>query len=270
MSAGAAPTVSVVVPSLNSGRFIGAALDSALAQEGATLEVLIQDGGSTDGTLAAVRARAGDPRLRLASEPDLGQADALNRAIAAARGQWVMWLNADDLLAPGALAALAPALAGPHEVVFGDFHLVDERGAVVKRYTSAPALDRRRLLTHGCYVFSGSLAVRRRLYERLGAYDASLSFCMDYEFLLRVAPHVSARHCGRELSLFRHQPDSKTSREALGFFLESAAVRRRYGGFSGRLLLPTARRQAGEDVYLLTRRLWQSRAWRRVEPRRGL
>ena len=225
------PEVSVVVPSLNSGRYIGAAIRSALEQPGPPVEVIVQDGGSSDETPAVV-ASFGDPRVTLHREDDGGQADALNRGIARARGRWIVWLNADDMLAPGALAAAAGALREDWEVVYGDFHMIDVRGRVVKRYGS-PELDRARLLTRGLYVFSGSLLVRRDVYARLGGYDPDLHYCMDYDFLLRLAPQVRARHCGAVLSYFREQPESKTSRHAARFFRETVMVRRRHGASRG-------------------------------------
>lgn len=263
-----APEVSVVVPSLNSGPYVGAAIRSALEQKGPSLEVIVQDGGSTDGTLGVVAA-FDDHRVRIHCEADSGQADALNRGLAKARGRWIAWLNADDMLAPGALAAARPWLADDVELVYGDFHMIDPAGRVVKRYTS-PELDRARLLTRGLYVFSGSMLVRRDVYERLGAYDAALHYCMDYDFLLRVAPRVRARHCGAVLSYFREQPESKTSRHARRFFRETITLRRRHGGFSRELWAATTRRQLVDGTYMLTRPIWHSNAFRRFEPARRL
>ena len=265
-----APAISVVVPSFNSGTYIGEALRSALDQEGPDLEVIVQDAGSIDDTEETVAA-LDDPRVRFVRERDAGQADALNRGIAKARGEWIVWLNADDLVAPGAFTAVAAALEREDlDVVFGDFHLADEHTRVVKRYESPPAIDRSRLLARGLYVFLGAMLMRRSAYERLGGYDPELHFCMDYEFALRIAPDVRAWHCGRELAWFRHQPDSKTSRQAWGFFREMATVRRRYGGFALRRLPSTVARQAADGVFMLSRPIWQSATWRRIEPSRRL
>src|SRR2546430_4160523 len=90
--------LSVVVPSLNSGRFIRHALSSVLAQESVDLEVIVQDGGSSDETREIIRDY-GDDRILLVTESDDGQAEALNRAVQRATGEWILWLNADDVLA---------------------------------------------------------------------------------------------------------------------------------------------------------------------------
>ena len=261
--------VSVVVPSLNSGAYVREAVESALSQTGVDVEVLVQDGGSTDATLDVVRSIE-DPRVRVVSEPDGGQADALNRAIARASGDWIVWLNADDAIAPGAFAAVAPLLeSGDYDMVYGHFELLDTNSRVVKRYTSSE-LNQRRLLTRGLYIFSGTWIIRRDVYERLGAYDPEFGFTMDYEFLLRIAPHVRARHSQRVLARFREQPDSKTSTRMWDFFKESLDVRRRYGGFRPRIAVQTAIRQLLDGLYMATRPFWTSRLMRRALPRKRL
>ena len=126
--------ISVVTPSLNGLPYLRDAARSVLSQEGSFgLEWVIIDGGSTDGTAEFVEELAA-PRVRWSSEPDRGQAHALNKALGLADGDVIGWLNTDDLYAPGALAAVAEAfernpaaqwLAG-HEV-----HGVDVRFDVV-------------------------------------------------------------------------------------------------------------------------------------------
>lgn len=103
------PPISLVVPSLNQGRFLAATLESALGQGYPSLELLVRDGGSTDGTAAVLEAFRG--RIDAACGPDGGQADAINRGLAAARGEVLGYLNSDDLLLPGALEAVAQPAA---------------------------------------------------------------------------------------------------------------------------------------------------------------
>src|SRR5215210_6783337 len=130
------------MPSLNHGRFIDAAIASALGQKGADLELIIQDGGSTDETAEVVRS-FDDERIIYDSEPDRGQSHAINMALERASGDWVVWLNADDLLASDALRAVAGLLQGDHEVIFGDFGYIDEKGTVTRRFTPGREFDLR-------------------------------------------------------------------------------------------------------------------------------
>jgi glycosyltransferase involved in cell wall biosynthesis len=100
----ATPVLSVVMPSLNQRAFIGEAVRSVMAQAIDGLELVVQDGGSLDGTLDELAALSAEfaGRLRWASAPDAGPAEAIHRAVLAARAPVVGWLNSDDLYTPGA------------------------------------------------------------------------------------------------------------------------------------------------------------------------
>lgn len=259
------PAVSVLVPSYNSGDFLALALRSALNQEGVELEVLVQDGGSVDGSLEAAAAELSDPRVHLLVEPDLGQADALNRALARAGGTWVAWLNADDLLEAGGLRALLDAATDEAEVVYGNFRTVDVEGRQLKRYTAAP-LDFERLLRHGHYIFSGALLVRRALLERLGGFRPELAYCMDYDLLLRVAAEARSQYVDTIVASYREQPASKTSTSSWGFLREHVRVARDHGGFRRGRIVGTSRAIFGHVAYKSTRALWRTDLWRRLRP----
>ena len=233
----AEPSISVLVPSLDAEEFVADAIRSALGQAVPPLEVLVQDGGSTDGTVAAVEA-VGDQRVWVTSEPDRGQSDALNRAIGRARGEWIAWLNADDLLAPGAFEAAAPFTTDGTDLVYGDFAYVDESGEITDRMPVPDAFDRESMLLRGHYVFSGAALFRRSLFERFGGLDTSLRMAMDYDFCLRIAPHIHAVHCGATLAYFRRHGSSATAEISWRLLREDSRVRRRHGGYSGRTAAP--------------------------------
>jgi glycosyltransferase involved in cell wall biosynthesis len=218
------PSISVLVPSLDAEEFVGEAVRSSLDQSIPPLEVLVQDGGSSDGTVAAVEA-IGDPRISIVSEPDEGQSDAVNRAVRRAGGEWITWLNADDLLAPGAFAAEAPFAGDDVDLVYGDF---------TARVPVPHSLDRESLLVKGHCLFTGAALFRRSLFERFGGLDTGLRMAMDYDFSLRIAPHVRAVHCGATLGYFRQHGRSATAEISWRLVREDARVRRRHGGYMGR------------------------------------
>jgi glycosyltransferase involved in cell wall biosynthesis len=263
--ASVAPTVSVLVPSYNSGDFLAPALRSALDQDGVEVEVLVQDGGSSDGSLNGASGELADARVHLSVEPDSGQADALNRALNRATGTWIAWLNADDLLEPGGLRALLEAAPEDAEAVYGDFRTLDTSGRTLKRYTSGP-LAVERLLRHGHYVFSGALLVRRDVLERLGGFREELHYCMDYDLLLRIAAHARSYHVSHVVAGYREQPASKTSTASFGFLREHVRVAREHGGFRRGRALATTRAILGHSAYAATRPLWQTDLWRRLRP----
>jgi glycosyltransferase involved in cell wall biosynthesis len=244
--------ISVVMPTLNDGVYIGPAIQSVLGQDWGELELLIQDGGSTDGTDRIVE-EIGDERVDFVSGADRGQSHATNIGIARATGEWILWLNADDLLAPRAFADAAEALVPEHDFVFGDFAYIDGAGRVMRRISSAPSLSRRRLLTHGNYLFSGTVFFRRSLFETWGGLDERLHYAMDYDFYLRVADHVTAFHCPTELAYFRLHESSNTSTHPWSVLRETAKVRHAHGAFSGDTLVPAAWSQAKQAIDALTR-----------------
>ena len=264
----ASPEVSVVMPSYNSGPFLRTAISSVLSNSEPTLELLIQDGQSKDETMALVDSYP-DPRLSFVSEPDAGQSDAVNRAIERARGNWILWLNADDALTPDGLSRLWEAVTPDCDVVHGDWALIDEQGGVIRRYRCAP-LDHQRLLRYGSYVYNGAVLVRRSVFDRVGVLDTTLDYCMDFDLLLRISRVASVRSCGELVALFRIQPDSKSARRAWSFALEGWQVAGRYGAFRPRRLPRTLFTHFYRAAYRLTRPLWRSQIWRRVRPEKSL
>lgn len=206
------PLISAVVPSLNQGPFIARAIRSLLAQRDPALEILVIDGGSSDRTLAELEPFR--PRLRcLVSEPDGGHADALRKGFARAEGEFLHWLNADDLLLPGAFAALREALSRRPDATFahGARVFIDESDRVTGFRTlpwrSAYALSRWPWMHQETALF------RRRDVEAVGGIDASLSFAVDYDLFVRLLGRGPAIWVDRPLGAFRRHPGSKTVRE---------------------------------------------------------
>lgn len=260
--------ISVVIPSLNAERYIGKAVTSAATQDPPPLEIIVQDGGSTDGTLKAIRQLGFNVDMK--SEPDRGQAHALNRAIGRATGDLIVWLNADDLIAPGAFAAVADAWsrAPDADFFFGDFDVVDADGSVLRQFHSS-RYSPDRVFVHGCYIFSGTMFLRRSLIERVGPFDTKLQTCMDFEFLMRLGD-VKAVHAGRTLAQFRMAGDQKTTRMRSQFLRESHGIRWRAANGSIRRRFLTIALGVRDAGYLLTQRMRMTRSWSAIRGTRRL
>jgi glycosyltransferase involved in cell wall biosynthesis len=230
------PRISVLIPSFNSARFLRQALASVLDQVPVPQEVLVQDGGSTDDTIDILRAYEG--RVAWVSAPDEGQSDALNRALARSTGDVVLWLNADDLLLPGAIAAASAAFAINPDLSFayGDFDIIDGDGVLVRTYQSS-VYSWDRVFARGCYIFSGSLFIRRQALAEIGGFEARLSACMDLDLLLRLGATGRSMHVGRTIGQYRMHDDTKSSTMGLIFLREALRVRLRHAGGSPRLWL---------------------------------
>ena len=211
MDDGKLPSISLVTPSLDQGRFLRATIESVLAQGYPALDYAVQDGGSTDETLEVLRS-FGD-RIRWTSEKDAGQADAINRALRLATGDVLGYLNSDDVLLPGALRAVGEAFAASPDAVFvfGRAVYLDAAGTRVSEYLTRPdAMER---LADACFVAQPAAFFRRTAWADVGEFDVSLHHTMDYDYWLRIAARYGAGRCrylDRELAGARMHADAKT------------------------------------------------------------
>ena len=125
------PLVSIIIPVYNSASYVVEAVNSVLHQTYRHIEVVVVDDGSMDQSLSLVE-QINDSRLRVFSQINQGACVARNRGIAEAKGDYVKFLDSDDILYPDAIAVQLEQQAelGENEVVFGDFDFVDEQGKV--------------------------------------------------------------------------------------------------------------------------------------------
>jgi glycosyltransferase involved in cell wall biosynthesis len=257
------PLLSVLVPVRDGERFIGEALRSVLACD-ADIEVLVQDGCSTDRT-ADVVASIGDKRVSFVSESDEGQADALNRALQRARGQWILWLNADDLIDPRAVERLLPTLATTSaDLVYGDFAIINAEGGLIRQYTCPPSWSQRDLLTRGMRVFSGSIVMRRRFLLDEQGFDEHWQYCMDYELLVRASPRLRAQYAPGVVGSFRLHAKSKSIDSPWRFVREYREIHARYRQVHWWDRMAAAVERGRITVFTLTAPLRYSQIWSRV------
>lgn len=219
--------ISVLLPVRNGRPFLDLAISSVLACDDVS-ELLVQDACSTDGTLD-VLSGFGDHRLSVVSEPDHGQADALNRALDRASQPWLLWLNADDLVSASALTHLAAVARGSGaEVVYGDFELIRSDGTSIRVCRAAERIDPLRVLNRGISLFSGSMLIRRDTCIAAGAFDSTLAYCMDYDLVLRLALRGPFEYVPGVAAALRMHPASKSISSPWGFFTEHKIVQDRY------------------------------------------
>jgi glycosyltransferase involved in cell wall biosynthesis len=179
------PRISMVIPSFNQGHFIGQTLQSITEQNYPNLELIIVDGGSSDETLEVIHSFAGHINWWV-SEPDKGQANAINKGMAHATGEILAWLNSDDCLMPGALFKVARRfMASPDtDVIYGHRVLINEAGKDVGKWILPQ--HRRFILTYADYIPQETMFWRTELWQKTGGnVDESFRFAMDWELIRR-------------------------------------------------------------------------------------
>jgi glycosyltransferase involved in cell wall biosynthesis len=228
--------LSVLTPSLGYARFIQDAIESVRRQEGMVIEHIVQDGGSTDGTVELLRQSDG---LIWKSEPDQGQSDALNKALTLAGGRWIAWLNADEFYVPGGLQALvAEGDRTGADLVYGDTVFVDAGGRLT-RLLPQHSFSSFVLRSYGPFISTVSAIFRR---STLGndPIDPTFRRMMDWDLYLRMdAAGADIAYTPVPVGVFRAHGGRITADERRGFFQrlnkeggfgrEYAILRERYG-----------------------------------------
>jgi hypothetical protein len=216
--------VSIITPSYNQAAYLEDTLHSVLAQDYAPLEYIVIDGGSSDGSQEIIQRYAN--RLTYwVSEPDSGQADAINKGFRRARGEIIAWLNSDDLYLPGAIQHAVQALQSEPAagMVFGDAITINPQGTPLKRLAfgdwGLAELLRFRIICQP------AVFMRRAVFEQAGGLDPSCHFMLDHHLWIRMAGLAPIRYIGGDhtlpLAAARHHPQAKNVSLASQFAAET-------------------------------------------------
>jgi glycosyltransferase involved in cell wall biosynthesis len=252
------PKISVVMPSFNQARFIERSLLSVLDQHYPNLELIVIDGGSSDGTVDIIRKY----ESRLAywiSEPDKGQSDALNRGFARASGEIYGWLNSDDLYMPMALHRVAEALLrnSGKSIVYGDWLTIDANDRVFE-HEFAFDFNLNQFKYEGFHINAQAAFWRRDVHRRFGGFDPDLHRTMDYQMLLAFGINegeTAFLRIPEALGCFRRHEDQKTQ----GFGAQVADEHRRLAERYGYADKYAAKGAARRSTYRLRRAWWYLR-----------
>ncbi len=224
--------ISVITPSYNQAEFITRTIESVQSQRGNfQLEHIVVDGGSTDGTVD-ILVSFGDS-IRWVSEPDEGQADALNKGLAMATGDIIGWVNSDDIYEPGALAEVAEVFGAEEQTqwVYGKVRIIDgDDREIRKPITCYKNLRMRRysfrkLLSEN-WISQMGVFWRRGAGDKAGPFQKDLHYCMDYDFWLRLAGICPGRFINKYLAAFRWYEVSKSGSGFADQFKEELDVAR--------------------------------------------
>jgi glycosyltransferase involved in cell wall biosynthesis len=223
------PSISIVTPSYQHGRFLEWTLRSVLLQNYPKLEYVVMDGGSTDET-PRILERYRDQFAHLESAADRGQADAVARGFTHTSGEIMAYLNSDDLLAPGALDFVGRFFLEHPDVdaIYSHRVFIDEANRV-DSYWILPE-HRNWMMKRWDYIPQETCFWRRRIYDQAGGIDPSFQFALDYDLFVRFMELGRMERAHRFLGAFRQHPASKTAALTEGnVHPEVARVRERYG-----------------------------------------
>jgi len=214
------PSIAVVTPSFNQAPFLEETIRSVLLQGYPSLEYAVVDGGSRDGSVAIIEKY----RRWLTwcvSERDCGQADAIRKGLARVGGEIFNWVNSDDVLQPGALAAVAQGMSGEVDAFCGGGVVVKGDGQTVQvrcRRMAAKKIIRGDLDVE---MLQPAIWLRRENVLRCGGPDSGFHYYFDVEMYLRYFAMFSRVGYGATvLALFRLHPASKTVTRPEAFFAE--------------------------------------------------
>ncbi len=208
------PPVSIIMPVYNGAEYIGEAIKSVLIQDYPEFELIIIDDGSTDNTSKVISCYD-DGRIGYFYQENGGMSNALNHAVRRAKGQYIMPLDADDVMTQGFIAKhLAEFEKHPEaDLVYCDVLLIDADGEPIKVMDKPEYQDRRHLIRdlfrHGHPIVPFRLGIRRSVYDKIGLYDEKLIVGMDYDMMRRfVKAGLKEHHLRQALHLRRMHPES--------------------------------------------------------------
>lgn len=217
------PLFSIITICFNEENGIRRTCESVVSQDFRDYEWIVVDGGSTDGTLEVLEEFSGSV-TRMISEPDEGIYDAMNKGIAAANGEYLVFMNGGDFFASDDV--LAEVSEAPRkELIYGDIFF-DEAGGSLAKYPDVMSEGYllKKMVPHQATFY------RRDLFQRFGNYDRSYKIAADYELYVRLIEvgKVSYHHIAKPLAVFdRSGISSGTAHRALRK-RENHRVRKQY------------------------------------------
>ena len=222
--------VSIVTPSFNQAAYLEQAMRSVLEQDYQAIEYIVIDGGSSDGSPEII-ARYADRLAWWTSERDEGQTDAINKGFAHATGEFMAYLNSDDIYRPGAVREAVEYLRSHPEtgMVYGDADYIDEHGNAIGKFPAAQT-DYKRLRRGYVHIPQQAAFFRAELWRRVGPLDPSFQFAMDYDLWVRISALAPIQYVRRPWAAFRLHDQAKTRAVIELCWPEMIQVHRRLGG----------------------------------------
>lgn len=202
------PLVTIVTPSYNQAEYLEQTIQSVLGQDYPNIEYMVVDGGSTDGSVEIIKAYA-DRLAWWVSEPDKGQADAINKGFAKATGKYIAWLNSDDVYLPGTITRAIKELEADPQLglVYGNLLSINTQNVHVNtiRYRQFALED----LLSFFIIGQPSVFMRRKVLEKVGYLSLDYHYLLDHHLWLRFAAERPIKYIREPLAGARYHPSAK-------------------------------------------------------------
>jgi glycosyltransferase involved in cell wall biosynthesis len=202
--------VSILIVTYNRARLIREAVQSALTQDYDDIEVIVVDDGSTDDTSSVV-AELKDSRLRYLFKKNGGVSTARNRALEEARGEFILWLDSDDVLLPGTVSEYVRMSADnpDHDIFYGHLRLIDAEGRSLgeRRYRDHEPDQVIPALVYGGICPQPGVFIRRRIFDEIGTFDPQMAYAEDYDLFARAAERFKFKLVDRFTCGYRFHGD---------------------------------------------------------------
>jgi len=226
------PKISVVIPSFNQASYLRQTIKSVLDQKYPNLELIVIDGGSTDGTASILKDFESKLHYSV-TEPDHGQAHAINKGMQRATGDIFAYLNSDDFLLPGSLFLVGNYLKENRSVgaVYGNRVLVDEKGRESGQWVLPPHSST--VMLYRDFVPQETLFWRKESWVKTGAHlDLDLHYCLDWDFICRlIQKKVKIVRIPFFLGAFRIHKEQKSLSKVVAWETESNQIHLKYLGY---------------------------------------
>ncbi|MEP6911281.1 MAG: glycosyltransferase family 2 protein [bacterium] len=226
------PRISIITPSLNQGEFLERTIRSVLLQGYPTLEYIIVDGGSTDGSVAIIKKYAAHLAYHV-SEPDGGYVQAINKGLRLTTGEIICWLNSDDFYLKDTLRSVAERLAtgtGRAAIVGHVLKVYEDGRASQKIIGKYESLSRLLKFWRGYQMHQPSIFWRREVFETIGYLDEERDLIADFDYWVRVGRRFQFSNVDQILSCATHHARAKTADGCRGYHKELKMHARSYWG----------------------------------------
>ncbi len=212
------PRVSIITPSYNQADFLEYTIQSVLRQDYLNLEYGIVDGGSTDGSLDILKRY--DSQLSWwISEPDQGQAQAINKGMARTSGDFIAWINSDDVYLPNAITQAVTSMEEfDVDLVYGDAVTIDEAGYPLNELMFSD-WDLSDLLRFRV-ICQPAVFMKREVWEEVGGLNSDLHYMLDHQLWIKIASRFRVKHIPSFWAASRSHGQAKNVAFAAGFSAE--------------------------------------------------